>query len=440
MKKTQIIVHHTASKTTPGSQQIHGVDNFHRDKDWDAGPGVAKAKKSRLGFFVQYHYFIEENGQVIKTADHDENRWHAAEQNDTAIGVCLAGSFDPGGNAAPSAAQTAALQKLLREIANTENIKPERIFPHRKYASKSCYGRNLSDTWAADLARQAPAPQPQPQPPQEPTMPDKLHEVLFLTQNVDQGIKESRDIIASVTGEDINIEALTQPTTRKFKSVTFPGVVCVDPNQIAEEAAAFEKATGKQINTVCLLYNEDDIEGPRPTNPVQNGIFINGYTVIQMPSHWYTDYTKTPTEVFIYSFKLFFIHELLHAWYYHVNRIHSPGKPDRVHESNTGFNDPIEYFKSLILELKPFWPTLLLEEASGQIEPQPNPEPAKEKKMFAFKHKGTVYVQIFAKFVPISDENTFLELGGSWNYVKDLSDAEFNSIIKPYLAEKSVLG
>lgn len=147
-KITQLIVHHTASLASPGKQQLAGVDRFHKDKDWGGG---ARAKKSRRGYYTQYHYFIEESGETTQTADHDEIRWHAGSQNTDSLGLCMAGAFDPGGNEAPTQAQAAALQKLLRELSGQYAIKPERIFPHRQYAKKSCYGRNIPDDWARNL-------------------------------------------------------------------------------------------------------------------------------------------------------------------------------------------------------------------------------------------------------------------------------------------------
>jgi len=87
---------------------------------------------------------------------------------------------------------------------------------------------------------------------------------------------------------------------------------------------------------------------------------------------------------------------------------------------------------------------------NGRIDPSPYIEktltlPNEENYMLAFLHEdpasktNTVYVPVFSKFVGIADENTFLELGGQWNQVKKVTDAEFESIIKPYLAEQTIL-
>lgn len=59
--------------------------------------------------------------------------------------------------------------------------------------------------------------------------------------------------------------------------------------------------------------------------------------------------------------------------------------------------------------------------------------------MITFEYNGTFFVPVFRKFVPIADENTFLELGGDWSSVKKLSEAEYNSIIVPFLATQTIL-
>lgn len=141
-----IIVHHTAS---PRDQTtVQAVNNYHRGKDWGGG---AHTPPSSLGWYVTYHYFIEANGKLTQCARDDEVRWHAAARNIDSIGICLAGWFDDGHDNLPTAAQVETLTKLLKQKCAQYNIPPSRVYPHRKFAKKSCYGYHLADDWAAKL-------------------------------------------------------------------------------------------------------------------------------------------------------------------------------------------------------------------------------------------------------------------------------------------------
>lgn len=148
MKPLNIIVHHTASVATLGKLQLQAVNTYHKNKDWGNG---ARIPKSSLGWYVAYHYFIDTNGALTQCADATELRWHAAERNIDSIGVCLAGRFDKGYNTVPTAAQTNTLRMLLLGLTQKYGIPANRIYPHRKFAQKTCYGNNLPDDWASKL-------------------------------------------------------------------------------------------------------------------------------------------------------------------------------------------------------------------------------------------------------------------------------------------------
>lgn len=146
MKPVNIIVHHTA--TSRRTTSIEAVNNYHKNKDWGDG---ARGQLSELGWYVAYHYFIDNNGIITQCANDDETRWHAGERNGDSLGICLAGRFDRGHDSSPSMEQVASLKKLLNEKSKQYNIPKSRIVPHRKYAKKTCYGDNLDDAWASNL-------------------------------------------------------------------------------------------------------------------------------------------------------------------------------------------------------------------------------------------------------------------------------------------------
>jgi len=65
--------------------------------------------------------------------------------NDKSIGICLVGNFDL---TVPTIAQEISLKHLYKEIIGRYPELKGKIYPHRKYANKTCYGKNLADNWA----------------------------------------------------------------------------------------------------------------------------------------------------------------------------------------------------------------------------------------------------------------------------------------------------
>ncbi|MBI2444668.1 MAG: N-acetylmuramoyl-L-alanine amidase [Candidatus Magasanikbacteria bacterium] len=147
---TFIVVHHTA---TPGrATSLAAVDGAHRRRNWGTTAQPAYAKPSALGYFVQYHYFINWQGILTQTRLEREIGWHANRANPYSLGVALSGWFDPGYDRAPAPAQVATLRLLLRKLADQFQIPLAQIVPHRHFAPyKSCYGANLANDWARRL-------------------------------------------------------------------------------------------------------------------------------------------------------------------------------------------------------------------------------------------------------------------------------------------------
>ncbi|TAK79728.1 MAG: N-acetylmuramoyl-L-alanine amidase [Betaproteobacteria bacterium] len=136
-KPDQIIVHHDGVSREGPSFGI--VDDFHESLGFPI---------SSLGFCVGYHYWIERDGVIRQARAENELGAHTKGQNYTALGIGMAGCFD---KEDPSPEQVAALGLLLSNLCSRHDIPAERIFPHRKYANKSCYGSRLSDHWAQDV-------------------------------------------------------------------------------------------------------------------------------------------------------------------------------------------------------------------------------------------------------------------------------------------------
>lgn len=139
-----LIVHHTggtdASPLADSSNfTFEQCNQLHKEKF---------NMKSSLGFYVGYHYYIEKDGKLKQArADTDEGA-HTIGKNTSSLGICLAGNFDA---TFPTAEQLITLKDILNKKSKQYNIKPENIVPHRAFATKTCYGKKLSDDWARSL-------------------------------------------------------------------------------------------------------------------------------------------------------------------------------------------------------------------------------------------------------------------------------------------------
>ncbi len=130
-------MHHTA--TARDKTTFVAVDRYHRDKWWF---------KSSLGFYIGYQYFIDAAGIVTQGRVDADVGAHTIGYNDKSLGICLAGNFDV---EYPSSVQVVALTRLLKNKSSQYGIPPEKIMPHRAFANKNCYGKNLADDWARHL-------------------------------------------------------------------------------------------------------------------------------------------------------------------------------------------------------------------------------------------------------------------------------------------------
>ena len=146
-KPELLIIHHTGGTDAnpledTSNQTFSGVNEWHRQK-WNF--------KSSLGYYIGYHYFIDKQGVVTQgRLDTDEGA-HTVGKNLVSLGICLAGNFDL---TMPTAAQIDALKKLCKEKMAQYAITSFNVVPHRKFANKTCYGKNLADDWAQKLVEE----------------------------------------------------------------------------------------------------------------------------------------------------------------------------------------------------------------------------------------------------------------------------------------------
>jgi hypothetical protein len=142
-----IIVHHTGgTDQDPLASTKHHtfevVNDWHR-KLW---PDFT----SSLGYHIGYHYFVDATGEITQGRAETEEGAHTIGKNTESIGICLAGNFDRPGEM-PTESQERNLVKLIRDVQKRWNIQDENIVPHRRFANKTCYGKNLPDDWVQGL-------------------------------------------------------------------------------------------------------------------------------------------------------------------------------------------------------------------------------------------------------------------------------------------------
>lgn len=110
--------------------------------------------KSKLGWVVGYHFVIEKSGKLIQTRGLEERGCHCLGINDKSCGILIMGNFDrplDWQNSYPTKEQIITLKKLLRKLVDNYNIPLDNIVPHRRFSSKSCFGKNLQSTWGRNL-------------------------------------------------------------------------------------------------------------------------------------------------------------------------------------------------------------------------------------------------------------------------------------------------
>lgn len=144
MEIKYLIVHHTGgTEVDPladsSNQSFDIVNEDHRRK-WNF--------KSSLGYYIGYQYFIDKAGKITQGRKDNEEGAHTIGRNKESIGICIAGNFDL---TMPTPEQIKTLKELLIQKKKEYNILPSNIIPHRHFAVKTCYGKNLSEDWARGL-------------------------------------------------------------------------------------------------------------------------------------------------------------------------------------------------------------------------------------------------------------------------------------------------
>lgn len=140
----KIILHHSA---TPRDLDFNAsINSFNTSHKMRLHP-----EPNGFGMYIAYHYVIGGNGELKATRPVDEVGYHASNwiANLTSIGICLCGNFDL---ERPTMAQMKTLRDLIAKIKKERRIKPDAIFGHRKFAPKTCPGKNFTDRMIGEIS------------------------------------------------------------------------------------------------------------------------------------------------------------------------------------------------------------------------------------------------------------------------------------------------
>ena len=127
--KNEIVIHHSASRKTT---TVKDIELWHKLKDWGGG---ARAFKSDLGSYAQYHYIINDTG-VHKISNDWEHRWHCGLENSESIGICVCGDYTI---ETIDYNTKLLLEELLDRLCKEHNIPSNMVKGH-----KECRGANTA--------------------------------------------------------------------------------------------------------------------------------------------------------------------------------------------------------------------------------------------------------------------------------------------------------
>lgn len=153
----KIIVHHTGGtdrlpRTSTAHHTVDIIDETHKTR-WPGFTSKVFKNKNKEFYHVGYHFVIEKDGKTTQTRGFSETGAHCIGMNTSSIGICLTGNFDV---EMPSNAQIKAFKKLYNKIVKQyPNLHPQDIVPHRRYATKSCFGDLLPDNYFSGIITEA---------------------------------------------------------------------------------------------------------------------------------------------------------------------------------------------------------------------------------------------------------------------------------------------
>ena len=133
-----LILHHSASSK---STKIEQVSNWHKNRNWGTASSPIYAKKSSLGSYCQYHYFLDDKGWS-KGRKESEVGWHCGDRiiNNSSISICIAGNYE---KERINKKTLELLRIKILYLKKKYNIPNSKIVGHRDIKPTACPGKNL---------------------------------------------------------------------------------------------------------------------------------------------------------------------------------------------------------------------------------------------------------------------------------------------------------
>lgn len=132
-----IILHHSGGTDAnpladTSSHTADMIEQWHMAKGWEG---------------IGYTYVIEKDGTIAKGRPETYHGAHTVNYNSKSIGICMSGNFDA---TYPTKAQEESFKTLYKDIS--KRYKNLKVYPHRKFANKTCFGKKLKDDYGQKLA------------------------------------------------------------------------------------------------------------------------------------------------------------------------------------------------------------------------------------------------------------------------------------------------
>ncbi len=124
-----IVIHHTGFPGVDKDSTAAAIHKYHQEHNGWAGIG--------------YHYLIRKDGMIEQGRQPVKVGAHAQDNNETSIGVCLAGNFEIG---KPTEQQMAAVKELCYWLCRKYGLDSRKkgvIVGHRDLNDTACPGKNL---------------------------------------------------------------------------------------------------------------------------------------------------------------------------------------------------------------------------------------------------------------------------------------------------------
>jgi len=129
MKKTKIIIHHSASSPSTTWEQIN---EWHRQRGFT---------KSILGWYIGYHYVCFPDGKIRQARTIEETGCHCVPNEDK-VGICLIGDFT---KAEPTKEQYATLENRIGYLLEELQVSSDAVYGHREFKATECPGNPVME-------------------------------------------------------------------------------------------------------------------------------------------------------------------------------------------------------------------------------------------------------------------------------------------------------